>query len=546
MIKSKIVTSLEKVFLKDDIDRLKEIKKIHALKGERISYQIVLASDKYQRYDLKYKINSKFENIKINRVGFVPSECPVFEKRLDDYYITTKPGLFPDVLYPLKANDLITIYEYTNTTLWFTIDIPNKIDAGDYSVEIELYNSEIREKLTLNIKIEDIILPSSDLIYTDWLHTDCIASYYNVEVFSDKYWQLVEMFMKTAVRTGVNTILTPIITPPIDTEVGGERPTVQLVDIEYKSGKYLFNFNNLEKWIKIALKSGIKYFEMAHLFTQWGTEATPKIVVTEDGKLIKKFGWHVKSNDPKYAEFLNQFLPALVNKLEKLNLKQKVFFHISDEPSSERETDFTNYMYAKKLVSKHLKGYKIIDALSNIDFYKKGLIENPIPATDVIEPFLAENIKERWCYYCCGQTQDVSNRFMAMPSYRNRILGTQLYLYDITVFLHWGFNFYYSSLSRERINPFMTTDAKQAFPSGDAFCVYPGENEVYESIRSVVFYEGLQDRMLLKLLENKIGKEETKKFVNNMFNLTITFKEYPHEKEFFDYLKDKIIEKINM
>ncbi len=545
MLKSKIVTSLDKIFLKDNIDELKEINTIRALKGERISYQIVLASDKYQKYELKYKINSKLENIKISKVGFVPSECPVFEKRLDENYITTKPGLFPDVLYPLKANDLITIYEYTNTTLWITIDIPNDINKGNYNVEIELYNNEIKENLVITIKVEDILLPANDLIYTDWLHTDCISSYYNVEVFSDKYWDLVEMFIKSAVRMGVNTILTPIITPPLDTEVGGERPTVQLVDIEYKSGNYSFNFDNLEKWIKIATRNGIKYFEMAHLFTQWGAEFTPKIVVKEDGKLIKKFGWHIKAKDPKYEEFLSQFLPSLTNELERLDLKQNVFFHISDEPSHERESDFTNYTYAKQLVSKYLKGYKIIDALSNIDFYKKGLIENPIPATDAIEPFLIENIKERWCYYCCGQTQDVSNRFMAMPSYRNRILGVQLYLYDMVGFLHWGFNFYYSYLSKEKINPFMTTDAKQAFPSGDSFCVYPGENEVYESIRSVVFYEGLQDRMLLKLLENKIGKEEAKKLVNSLFNTNITFKEYPHTKEFFTLLKDEIIDRLN-
>ena len=37
-----------------------------------------------------------------------------------------------------------------------------------------------------------------------------------------------------------------------------------------------------------------------------------------------------------------------------------------------------------------------------------------------------------------------TNRFIAMPSGRNRVGGFLLYKYGINGFLHWGFNFYYS------------------------------------------------------------------------------------------------------
>ena len=54
-------------------------------------------------------------------------------------------------------------------------------------------------------------------------------------------------------------------------------------------------------------------------------------------------------------------------------------------------------------------------------------------------------LKNGWVYYCCGQGYKVSNRFIAMPAWRNRILGVQLYKYKMEVFLHWGYNFSYSS-----------------------------------------------------------------------------------------------------
>ncbi len=52
--------------------------------------------------------------------------------------------------------------------------------------------------------------------------------------------------------------------------------------------------------------------------------------------------------------------------------------------------------------------------------------------------------------------------------------------------------------------------------------------------------------MMLKLLETKIGKEKTKQLVNSLAKYTITFEEYPHEEDFFDELKRKIIEELRI
>ena len=68
-----------------------------------------------------------------------------------------------------------------------------------------------------------------------------------------------------------------------------------------------------------------------------------------------------------------------------------------------------------------------------------------------------------WTYYCTGQYYEVSNRFMSMPSARNRIYGVQLYKYDIVGILHWGYNFYNSQFSIEHINPYEVTDAATRF-----------------------------------------------------------------------------------
>ncbi|MBR2001281.1 MAG: DUF4091 domain-containing protein, partial [Firmicutes bacterium] len=52
---------------------------------------------------------------------------------------------------------------------------------------------------------------------------------------------------------------------------------------------------------------------------------------------------------------------------------------------------------------------------------------------------------------------------------------------------------YNSRCSTYKVNVYQTTSKDLAFPSGDAFSVYPGENGPILSTRALVFYEGLQD-----------------------------------------------------
>ena len=158
-----------------------------------------------------------------------------------------------------------------------------------------------------------------------------------------------------------------------------------------------------------------------------------------------------------------------------------------------------------------------------------------------MEPFLEKGMEGLWTYYCTGQWKEVSNRFMAMPSARTRILGVQLYLYKISGFLHWGFNFYNSQYSIKHINPYAVTDAGEAFPSGDAFLVYPGEGGVpEESIRLMLMQQVMQDVRAFELLESLVGRERVCEIIAEGTDEPITFKRYPKEKEWLLALRERV------
>ena len=223
-------------------------------------------------------------------------------------------------------------------------------------------------------------------------------------------------------------------------------------------------------------------------------------------------------------------------------MDKKCWFHVSDEPSAEH---LDSYLAAKALIAKHLQGYPIMDALSNIEFYKSGAVERPVPASNHIEPFLEANVPGLWTYYCVGQHRDVSNMFMSMPSARNRILGVQLYKFRIAGFLQWGYNFYNAQYSDYPINPYAVTDGDGFSPAGDCFQVYPGEGGVpEESIRMMVTAHALQDLRAMQWLETLVGRERVLELIDGELSEPVTFKRYPRSAEYLLNLRRRVNEEI--
>ena len=344
--------------------------------------------------------------------------------------------------------------------------------------------------------------------------------------------------MRTAVKRGVNMILTPLFTLPLDTLIGKERTTVQLVGVKVRDGAYAFDFSMLEKWVRLAEECGFSYFEMGHLFSQWGAKYAPKVMADEDGTYRRIFGWETRADSAEYRKFLKAFLPGLTGELRRLGIAGRTYFHISDEPNG---GNIDTYRTAREMVRENLKDFPVLDALSTLEYYKKGIVEMPVPTNQQVHEFLDAGYPHRWVYFCSGQYTEVSNRFFAQPSCRNRILGVQLYLFDMEGFLHWGYNFYNSQYSIRKLNPYLVTDADDAFPSGDSFLVYPGEDgKPVESLRLMVLEEALNDCRALRMLEQIKGKAYVHQMVEEMAGMKITFWDYPRNAQFLIRLRERV------
>ena len=539
------VSSLEKVF--SDTKPMPYAGRLSMLRKDRLSFQ---AAFQFlgDRPDLRWgvwvraEVESPLKQwIRLYHVKEIPSTHPVTDDS-DGNYLRTTPGLYPDLLQPLNDGMLRADLGRWNA-LWVEIASDEETPAGEFPVKVTLTlgEGESSRTLTLETSVEVIpaVLPDQELIRTEWFHGDCVADYYHVEVFSEEHWELLRKQIACAAEYGINMLLTPVFTQPLDTAVGGERTTIQLVDVARNNGVYSFGFDKLDRWVRMCRECGIQYFEIAHLYTQWGAEHCPKIMATVDGEYRRIFGWDTAATGEDYRNFLAAFLPALTARLEALGVDKKhAYFHVSDEPG---EAHLPQYHACKEQIAPYLEGYTIMDALSDFDFYQKGVCRHPVVASNHVTPFLEHHVPDLWVYYCCSQGYQVSNRFFSMPSARNRIIGTQFYKYQIAGFLQWGFNFYNSQFSLRHLDPFAVTDADIAFPSGDAFMVYPGpDGTPWKSIRLLVFAEALNDLRAFRLLESLTSREYVLELMEGGLSQEITFFEYPHETDYLLSLRARV------
>lgn len=560
MLNVKIISSQDKVFFDQSPDDFKSLERISVLRGERLSLQLIYAFDHndLHRTPLFYSPVlggelAKYATLRgVKHVPVMKYDGDYSNPHLVDY-LRLPPGLFPDLLTPLAGGKNFAICDRMTESIWIEIDIPEDMAAGKYELpirvdlveeQIALGTGEPKEAASCSVEIEVIgaTLPEQKLMHTEWFHTDCLAQYYNVPVWSERHWEIIENFARVAVKGGVNMLLTPVFTLPLDTSVGGERLTTQLVGIKRTNGRYTFNFKLLDRWVDMCDRVGIKYLEISHLFTQWGATHAPKIMATVDGEYKKLFGWETDAHGEEYKKFMRSFLKALLKHMKARGDDNRCFFHISDEPNSEQLKD---YKKSKRIVDIILKDHTIMDALSHVEYFKKGITKTPVPLVSHAEEFIEAGIENLWVYYCGGGRGGYSSRVYAKPNYNNRSLGMQLYKAGVVGFLHWGYNFYNTRRSFDSVNPFVEVNGEHWVPAGDAFMVYPAQNgEALESLRFVVFNEGLQDMRAMQLCESLYSKDEVVSAIEEVLGDTLTFTRCAKSSEEMLAVREKINEMI--
>ena len=501
-------------------------------------------------------------------------DCVAVTNAANDYgergYTCDLPGLYADLLLPRPAKPeivergglyyekdteyLLNLNRDSYTALFVTLNPESEtVAAGEYVVKFKitsLANPNDTTECAFSLTIVDAFLPDIEYYYTNWFHVDSLCDYYNVEPYSDEFYTLFDSFVRNAVRHRMNTLLLPAFTPALDTPKGSERRCVQLVDIErigdsgcddnsqYVGGGWRFGFERMRRFIRAARDCGISVFEHCHLFSQWGAASAPNIYDVTGKRL---FGWETDASSDvssdEYRGFVRAYLKAFLEFAASERLgRENLLFHISDEPTDKQ---IDGYRRAYETVADLLSGYDMIDALSDAEFYKTGLVRTPVAVISNADKF-AEVCPRFWLYYTCGTyLRECSNRLITNTAARTRVLGLQLYYYKAIGFLHWGYNYYYDRMTSARFDPKQNPCGYKLLP-GCSWLAYPLQSGAAPSLREEHMREVFDDLRLYKLLEERFGRERLLDIIESELGGKIGCKLIPDRNSLWR-LREKLI-----
>lgn len=562
MIETRLLSSMAKVY--QDVICGGDLKMTTAFDNEPFSFQIAFKdTEKFNRMCVTVETDLPDSFLSEYRVGFLPVLNPYIDN--PGPLERRTPGMCPDPLlrrndrrtmeydetygsyyFEIDENETLAVFPDSFQSLYFTVNENQEtLRPGTYHIRVSFYNAasrEIESEETVNLTVLPASLKPQEVLYSNWFHYDCLSDIYNVEIFSDRYFEILRSYVHEAAKTGVNMMLLPTFTPALDTMIGRERKTAQLVKVTVLSdGSYSFDFTLLRKFIALCLEEGITHFEHTHLFTQWGAKYCPKVMAWENGEEKVLFGWHTEATGEAWFGFLKSYIPELFKVLNEYHVKENTWFHISDEPHIEHLED---YRKARELLHEIDPSIRTFDALSDFSFFEKGLVDEPIVRikSPDMDKFAARS-EHHWAYYTGNEAYaGFTNRLLTTSGAQARELGIQMYMTNAEGFLHWGYNYYYDKLSKGIFNPMINPCGYNGTP-GSSYIVYPAANGIaIPSQRMKLMCEAFLDQRALKTLEAKIGRASVLKLIEDNFG-KIDFRRQLSEDEILS-IRDMVMKEI--
>ncbi len=489
-----LTDSLRRIYPRTKLEDVENPEAILIPRNGIASFQVAIHNPGAEAVRVSASVSADGElGTRLRLVGLVPMPHHNTATPMDELDgVGHVPGFVPD---PLLDNHETTLGPFETQAFWISLRTGSDTPAGLHNVQVSLEADDgPKRTLDASVRVADLTVePLSDFPITHWFYADALCDWYGLEAFESSFWPVAERFMQDLVGHYGTCQYVPLFTPPTD---GIKRPT-QLLGVRRRSdGSYAFDFADVKRWLQIARQCGAQFYEWPHLFTQWGVEHAIRVYESNANEDSLLWAPDTPATAPIYREFLQALLPELRAFLEEEGALNCSFFHVSDEPGLQH---IENYRAAREMLRELAPWMKVCDALSEIEFGRLGLTDIPIPSIGAAHKYAEAGIPA-WTYFCCGPRGRYLNRLLDTPLAKIRMSGRLMHRLGAQGFLHWGYNYWYRSQSRELIDPYAESAGGvwPRWPYGDPFVVYPGPDGPIASVRWEVWAEAMQDLAILR------------------------------------------------
>ncbi|WP_299556305.1 glycoside hydrolase domain-containing protein [Seonamhaeicola sp.] len=528
--------------------------KLSGVKNEQISVQIAIAAKKNVnnlRVDVSDFLSESGghiagRNVQIRYVKYVPVQRARSELswtlKPEEIYGPEVSGFgSPDIVGdPLVEVSEVYVPAFRAQPVWFTVSIPKDAKSGIYKGTISMVSKEFPKKeipITLEVLDKEIPDAKDYKFFLDlWLNPNAIAVANNIELWSEKHWDLVEKYMDDLVSRGAKTITTTITHDPwkiewIDntrhSQTGiGYTPMIQWKLL--KDNTWTYDYSIFDKYVTLALNTGLR--ERIDVFSltpfEWGGKRYVTYFDEEKGEIIEE---DFEPSDEKYEALWIAFLKDFEVHLKSKGWFEKTYLSFDESPKDVIESilkivklgapDFLNRfsIAGKPHTSSLAQSLSIFYLHFTSEFNKEK------PVEDLLRE--RKESDKTTTVYLCGEPA-YPNTFTYSPAIESQLIPWLALKMKTDGYLRWAYN------SWSDKDPF--NNPVFNFIQGDDYYVYPGEDGPVSSIRWELMKEGIEDYELYKILEEQGNVSE--EVLQNVIELA-TRNENGKFKSIYDFIK---------
>ena len=367
--------------------------------------------------------------------------------------------------------------------LWLTVQVPQDAAPGTYKGYVELECEGKTAKYNYSVKVLGRTLPSPKewSFHLDlWQNPYAVARVHNVEVWSDKHFEVLRPYMIKLASAGQKAITATLIDRPWDGQTYD--PFGSMVTwIKKADGTWLYDFTIFDRWVEFMMSCGIDKEITCFSMIPWKLSFRYYDQATHTHKYI-----NCAPGDEAYAQFWGGMLSAFAKHLKEKGWFDKTFISMDERSLQQMQA-------AIKVIKEYAPGMKISMAGNyhpeiEADIYDYCL---DIFAYGAYTPELIASRREQGkvsTYYTCCSAE-YPNLFTFTAPADAEFIALEALAKDLDGYLRWAYNSW--TLTPEDDSRFT------AWPAGDTYVIYPFS---ISSIRWERLVQGIQQFEKYKIL----------------------------------------------
>lgn len=497
----------------------------------------------YERYPIdivRVKVDIpgiKKEDIQLNLVGLIK----------DDDGLKKSDMLLKQPFIHVESRKLQAV--------WIEVKTDKDLLPGVYNTNITISKNRLLEDetalktLSYEIEVVDVSLddPAQYGYYLDlWQHNSSIARTYEVQLWSDRHFEIIENYVAALADLGQKAITVIASEIPWSGQWSSYNRLTPSNTFEYnivkvrrkKDSKWEYDFSALNRYIKLCMKYGInKEIEVFGLMNIWLLEDVGY------GRVIKDYddGIRIRYYDEETCTYkyirercdLVSYISALEQNFVQ-NGWSDIVRVICDEPSDVEK--FKNRLNELRSMAPSFQ-FKV--AINHIEFIREDIpgVADYVPGLPcVCQEFkktmdIKKDLAGRLYYYvCCGPERP--NTFFCSPLIEGRLISWLSWYMNLDGFLRWNFTVWPN-------NPFEEDSYHhQTFPAGDTTFVYPGKDgKPVFTLRYMNLKRGIRDFEIFNRYVKQSGsREKILEMMKKVFLWHDIYEMHPDERRKADEL----------